>query len=198
MISLPQVTLVIVDCVDYDRARRSFRHCCNQIQFGDAKLLTHFQRADPQVVNIEKINSIIEYSDFIINRLHNYVTTEFVLVAQWDGFVWNPDLWDNRFLEYDYIGAPWPTSLLGKGIPDHFTVGNGGFSLRSLKLMKFLSNNPNLTYHQYEDVMICQWNRAYLEASGFKFAPEPLAAQFSLENGPFKPAFGVHARVKLV
>lgn len=198
MIHLPQVTLVVVDCVNYDRAKRSLQHCCSQIQFGAVKLLTHFQRTDPFVVPINQINSIVEYSNFVINQLHKYVDTEFMLVAQWDGFVWHPAMWDNTFLEYDYIGAPWPTTLLGEGIPKHFNVGNGGFSLRSLKLMQFLADNPNLTYHQYEDVMISQWNRAYLEASGFKFAPEQLAAKFSLENGPFQNAFGAHARIKLI
>ena len=198
MIQLPQVTLVVIDCVQYERARKSLIHCSSSIQFGSVKLLTHFERDDPYVVRIDQITSIEQYSDFVINRLHNYVDTDYVLVAQWDGFVWHPELWTNEFLQYDYIGAPWPTSLLGQGIPKHYNVGNGGFSLRSKRLIEFLANNPNLTHHKFEDVMISQWNRAYLEASGFKFAPESLAKQFSLENGPLEPAFGSHARIKLI
>lgn len=198
MIQLPQVTLIVIDCVAYERAKKSLVHCSSQIEFGAVKLLTHFERPDPYVVNISKIDSISGYSNFVMNELWKFVDTEFVLVAQWDGFVWHPELWDSTFLDYDYIGAPWPVSLLGEGVPAHFNVGNGGFSLRSKRLMQFLANNPNLIYHQYEDVMISQWNRAYLEASGFKFAPAEIAKKFSVENGPLEPAFGVHARLKLI
>lgn len=127
--NLPTVTLIIADCVEYDRARLSFDHCRAACNFGDAKLLTHFDAQDPNVVKIPQIKSIEEYSHFMIKDLANYFDTQHVLVAQWDGFVWKPELWDNKFLQYDYIGAPWPESLLFKGVPKHFNVGNGDFLL---------------------------------------------------------------------
>lgn len=196
--NLPTVTLIILDCVDYDRAKLSLDHCKNSVNFGIVKLLTHFDIKDDSTIKIEKISSISEYSHFMIRRLSDYFDTPHVLVAQWDGFIWNPDLWNDRFLEYDYIGAPWPEKILHPGVPKHFNVGNGGFSLRSKSLQEFLKNDKNLTMHNAEDVAICQLNRAYLESKGFKFAPLDLARKFSWEYDEKQNAFGVHARMRLV
>jgi hypothetical protein len=194
---LSRVTLIVVDCVDYDRAKLAFDHCRLSCKFGAAKLLTHFNKSNPFLINIPKISSINEYSLFMIRDLVDYVDTDYVLIAQWDGFVWNPELWDDQFLEYDYIGAPWPTNILFPGVPKHFNVGNGGFSIRSRKLQEFLKKDQNITLHKAEDVAICQLNRAYLESNGFTFAPEDVARRFSWECMEKAPAFGVHARIKL-
>lgn len=194
---LPSVTLIVIDCVDYDRAKLAFDHCRLSCRFGAAKLLTHFDNPSQFVVNIPKISSIEEYSRFVIRELADYFDTDHVLIAQWDGFVWNPELWDDEFLRYDYIGAPWPPNILYPGAPKHFTVGNGGFSLRTKRLQEFLKNDPNITMHRAEDVAICQLNRAYLESRGFTFAPEDLARRFSWECLEKAPAFGVHARIRL-
>ena len=161
-------------------------------------LLTHFEVGDPDVQIIPKIASIREYTNFMVKDLANYFTTDFVLVAQWDGFIWNADMWDDEFLKYDYIGAAWPDSVLFPGVPTKFNVGNGGFSIRSKRLQNFLRDDNNLTMHHAEDVVICQLNRAYLERCGFTFAPKELADKFSWECGPKMKAFGVHARLKLV
>lgn len=195
---LPSVTLIVVDCVDYERAKLALEHCAACCEFNSFKLLTHLDIKDPRVVKIPKISSIEEYSRFMIRDLADYFTTDHVLVAQWDGFVWKPELWDDEFLKYDYIGAPWPDKILFPGVPKRFNVGNGGFSIRSKKLQDFLKNDQNLTMHRAEDVVICQLNRAYLEAKGFTFAPFDLAKRFSWECLEQSPAFGVHARLKLV
>jgi hypothetical protein len=199
--NLQNVTLVIIDCVNYARARLSFDHNLACASFGDAKLLTHFDTKDQGVVNISKIGSVKDYSIFCVKELANYFDTEFVLVAQWDGFIWHPELWEDEFLKYDYIGAPWTpdTPMIGDHInPPHFRVGNGGFSIRSKRLQDFLRDDPNIVLHRNEDVAICQLNRAYLEKCGFTFAPYEVAERFSLENGPMVPRFGAHARIKLV
>lgn len=195
---LSSVTLLIVDCVDYDRAKLAFDHCRFSCDFEQTKLLTHFDVQDPFVVKIPQIKSIEEYSTFMIKDLATYVNTDHVLVAQWDGFVWNPELWEDEFLKYDYIGAPWPEKFLFNGVPTHFNVGNGGFSLRSKKLQDFLQKDINITLHRAEDVAICQLNRAYLEANSFTFAPFDVAKRFSWEYLEMSPAFGVHARLRLV
>jgi len=199
MKTLDNVSLVIVDCVEYKSAKLSLEHCRADIKFGEVKLLTHFDIDDPVIEKIPKISSREEYSLFMVRDLAKYFSKDFVLVAQWDGFVWHPDLWDDEFLKYDYIGAPWYPDQLQPGVPKKFIVGNGGFSLRSHRLQQFLQDNfDNLLWHKAEDVVISQFNRSYLEANGFKFAPLEVAEKFALENGPMRQAFGVHARVKLV
>ena len=79
-------------------------------------------------------------------NLNNYIDSDFVLIIQDDGHIVNPHLWDNEFLNYDYIGAPWPNNKKWKNrfskydekvssnIIRNFNlnnIGNGGFSLRS-------------------------------------------------------------------
>ena len=197
-LQLPTVTLIIIDCVDVERAKRSFLHCTSLIDFADAKLLTHEDHPESFIQKIEKLNSISEYSNFIIRKLDSHFDTQHVLVAQWDGFVRYPQMWDNRFLQFDYIGAPWPDNLIQRGIPLHFNVGNGGFSLRSKRLQNLLSKDMNLIHTTAEDVTIAQYNRAYLESKGIQYAPLDIADKFSWEfYGPDHMTFGVHARIML-
>jgi len=185
---LSNVTLIIIDCVDFERAKLSYMHCINSLKFAEAKILTHEKREEPYVENILPIKSSIAYSTFCIKELANYFDTEFVMIAQWDGFVWNTNLWKPEFLEYDYIGAPWG------GI-----VGNGGFSIRSKKLQDFLRDDINLPDVDIpEDSYISKDNRPYLESNGFTYAPLDLAEEFSIENGTYRKAFGVHNRLLLV
>ena len=115
-----------------------------------------------------------------------HIETSHALTVQYDGYVINPELWDDAWLEYDYIGAPWP--------PDtHFTksgkevrVGNGGFTLRSHKLIRTFSVlfppfTDNGTGFFNEDGNICVYHRDFLESFGIKFAPVDVAAKFSRE-----------------
>lgn len=196
-LNLSTITLIMVDCVDFGRVKKSFDRCVGLASFADARILTSLPVDDPAVVKIPPITSLEAYSRFMITELWRYVDTEHVLVGQWDGFIWKPELWTDEFLDYDYIGAPWKLEWLFPGVPKTFTVGNGGFSLRSARLCEFLATDERLTWHPLEDVMICQLNRAYLECRGFRFAPEDLARRFSWESGDYREAFGVHHRLTL-
>lgn len=193
-LQLPNVTLIAIDCINYERVKSAVEFSRRNIDFGCVKILTHFDISDPLIEKIKPINSIQEYSDFMIKDLNKHFSTDFVLVVQWDGIVLNTKLWSNEFLMYDYIGAPWTAGMLKSGIPKKFNVGNGGFSIRSKRLQDRLSIDDNLIYHEAEDVMICQLNRNYLEQLGFTFAPYEIASQFSWETGPEHLSFGSHGR----
>ena len=65
-------------------------------------------------------------------------------------------------------------------------MGNGGFTLRSKKLLS-LAKELDLEWKQYygfyhEDGFICCHNRGVYESNGCNFAPIEVAAQFSHEN----------------
>ena len=114
-----------------------------------------------------------------------------------DGFVINPEKWDPFWLEFDYIGAPWEYSENSYIDPwgNHVRVGNGGFSLRSKKLLEvplrakvpwdinwgdfYKHMNAGLAS---EDGNICVHNRHIYEVLGCKFAPVNVAARFSHER----------------
>jgi hypothetical protein len=185
--------MVCVDCHYYGEAISAIRKSLVQIEPAKALFLSDIRAHNPnfpfEIVNIKKISSKGEYSQFIIKELDKYIETDFVLIIQHDGYVLDPSAWDDGFLEYDYIGAPWLES-------DGYNVGNGGFSLRSKKLQHILATDDFIqSNHSAEDVTICRLYRPYLEEKyGIKFAPEELADKFSFElREPCQPTFGFHS-----
>src|SRR5690606_2721249 len=111
----------------------------------------------------------------------------------------NPDAWTEEFLTYDYIGAPW-------WYMDDMNVGNGGFSLRSKKLLDILKNADFITEYDHEDHHICRTYHKELEALGVRYAPQALAERFAIEgvskensptaNNTWNGQFGFHGLQK--
>lgn len=150
------------------------------------KLLTSRNIESPYVVKIDPITSKTEYSEFTLKKLVNYINTEFCLISQWDGFIVDFDKWNSDFLSYDYIGAPWfwkHNKTLG---------GNGGFSLRSKRIMEFIKNLPYDPKYA-EDEFICEINGQHLVDNGFSFPPEQLAKTFSIEGEKYNGSYGFHS-----
>jgi len=197
MLNLPNVTICGVDTRVPELALRALRHSMQSIHFGDAVLFTSTVASrqpgqDIRIVDIGVINSIERYSTFMLRDLGNLIRTEFALITQWDGFVLNPQAWTDEFLEYDYIGAPW------LNFPSQLAVGNGGFSLRSSRLMHALLD-PEMVIQNPEDLCICHLNRERLERNhGIRFAPLALAEKFAYENTvPSTGTFGFHGIANL-
>lgn len=191
MVNLENVTLVLVSSVNIERCIRALRYSSQEIKFNSVKLLTHvdLEISDIQVIKIDKLSSIDEYSKFIVYDLHKYVDTEFVLIIQDDGFVVNPQKWTDDFLKYDYIGAPWPYPNDNFSFRDPFNniirVGNGGFSLRSKKLLSLptilnLEWRPYFGFYNEDGFFVCH-NRHHFENEGCVFAPIEVAKYFSHE-----------------
>lgn len=183
MHKLPQVTLIGVDCVDIERLLHVAAICQRGIQFGAARMLTSLPHTHPSIVPIAPLCSREAYSSFVVKQLNRYVDTPFALIVQYDGFILNPKAWRDEYLDYDYIGAPWNW---GEG----WIVGNGGFSLRSKRLLDILQHDSAITDPGEldppdipEDWYICGVLRSYLEGLGIRFAPPELARQFSMEGG---------------
>lgn len=152
-------------------------------------------------IQIDKTVGLKDYCNFCIKDLNSYIDTDFVLVVQQDGFACKSIHWDDKFYDYDYIGAPFhidqhnltrPKKLLNMKHKKRFWVaGNGGFSLRSKKLLEILqhdkkinlqSNNNQVDWVS-EDVLICHYYRDYLkEKYKIKFAPLKYCLNFSMES----------------
>ena len=177
VILILNITLFGLDCVDINRLLVAIEISSLELEFDDIKILTSQSSDRKKIVKIDEVKSINEYNQFIIKRLNNHINTDFVLIIQHDGFVLNPKAWTGDYLNYDYIGAPWWEK--GK-----FIVGNGGFSLRSKKLLNLLQSDDviQIPNDEPEDWFICVTMRHYLEGKGIKFAPVPLAKKFSLEG----------------
>lgn len=191
-LALPTVTLVAVDCVNAELALDAMERSMALCAFARAVLLTSQDvapRAGIEVVPIPPIASKREYSVFMVKGLAAHVATPHALTVQWDGFVTDPAAWDPRFLDYDYAGAVWPPDLSSR------QVGNGGFSLRSRRLLEALLD-PSFPESAviHEDQAICNLFRDRLESGfGIRFAPPELAARFSHETvHDGRPTFGFH------
>jgi hypothetical protein len=206
MLDLNNVTIACVACVRVEESLRALKYSMKNINFSNAKLFTDIEIEagdDIEIVKIDKLD-YPEYNRFIVFELHKYIDTDYCLIIQDDGYVINSDGWRNEFLEYDYIGAPWGYNPYFKDVYGNIVnVGNGGFSLRSKKLLEE-PTNINLTWCSYdggywnEDGFICIHNRHHLEDAGCKFAPIDVAKYFSHENeipitNGIKP-FGFHGK----
>lgn len=190
---LPDVTLCCVDTRSPELAWHAIELCLAQAQFGETLFIGPNGWSPPEncpapvrYISIEPLKGINAYSDFLLKRLAPHIQTSHVLIIQWDGFVLRPDLWMPEFLAYDYIGPPWYHG----GHPG--MVGNGGFSLRSNRLLNALTHfdaPPN----EPEDVVICRDLRPELERlHNIQFAPLNVAQLFGCEYGPWRDAFGFH------
>lgn len=189
MIFLDNVTLVAIDCKEPGAAAGALIISLDQISPKEALLMTDVSVSIPGVrtVRISPLKSKREYSRFVMKELYKHITTDYVLIVQADGYVLSGESWEKAFLEYDYIGASWIYD-------SERTVGNGGFSLRSKKLMTILGNDDFIDVLHPEDQSICILYKFYLEEQyGIRFAPEELADRFAFETKtPATKTFGFH------
>lgn len=200
-LKLPDVTLVMVETREHELARLAIEDCLAVAEFGDVVLLTD---------QPEKIANTIMYDAGI--RIHHVpdwpdklgwsrawwfdvpplLRTSHTLNIQWDSWISDASQWRDDFLRYDYIGAPW-------WYKDGKNVGNGGFSLVSSRLKRFVADRraafPCTT--AVDDDLLCRKYRPALEDFGFRWAPEDVADEFAYEGcgptpRPFRKHFGFH------
>lgn len=189
------------------------------ISFHDVKVLSSSDH--PCVTDkIDPINDLDDYNIFILNNLVKYIKSDYVMTMQADGYPIHPEGWLDLFLNYDYIGAPWnrivsndgthsvipsgPKGQLQAGVG--MAVGNGGFSIRSRKLLEEVaSTNYRCTpldwpkgevqgWKFVEDEYICKYMSDDLKSKGYTFAPVELAQFFSTENDIWVGQFGFHGK----
>lgn len=201
MLDLLDVTLLTISGTDDETTflehLQSLYYSKKNIHFGKVKILSPIKPIalldDVEYVNIPTL-SYGEYSDFVIRELNNYVNTTHVLIIQSDGFITNIDKYDERFFEYDYIGAPWRNI-------SHYNfirVGNGGFSLRSKRFLEICQKYCP-THGFNEDHLVCITYRHIFLQNGIKYAPLEIASLFSYESNiddkitPYD-TFGIHGK----
>lgn len=174
-LSLPNVTLIGVDCNHFEQLERAALISTRDIEFGAVKLLTSVETNNPHAIKIPPLTSKEAYNHFVMKQLYDYVCTDFALIIQGDGYVLDASKWNSGWLQYDYIGATWVYK-------DGMNVGNGGFSLRRRMLLRTLALDNEIKETYPEDQQICRTYRKYLEdIYNYKFAPEEAANRFSIE-----------------
>jgi hypothetical protein len=127
-------------------------------------------------LNVDNL-TISDYNNMLKSKeFYEKIPTEIFLIFQTDTVICENDKdLINKFLEYDYVGAPWRNG----------GVGNGGLSLRrKSKMLEIISNCP--TKNENEDVFFANpcvdiYKPSYEDAK-----------EFSVEQVYNKRSFGVH------
>jgi hypothetical protein len=175
---LSQVTLCTVGSEKYrEQMQKQLDYSSNKIEFGAVKNI------------VVPTNSIDEWNKFIVFNLTDHIETEFALLVHPDGGVAEPEMWDDEWLNLDYIGAPWPLptdnySYRGINKTIH-RVGNS-VALRSKKLLD-LPKQLNMEWRSFhgfynEDGYIAVNMRHTFEEHGCKFGSYEQALRFGREN----------------
>ena len=192
-LKLPNVTLVAVATRHVEETLQAIIYSCKEIEFGSIKLLSHFtpfcKDEKIEFIRIEKMKNIDDWSHFIVYELNQHIETEFILLVHADGFVVNPTSWRMDFLNYDYIGAPWPLpsdDFSYRDINGQIVRVGNSVSLRSKKLLELPTklNIPWEADHGYynEDGFLCVKNKHIFESNGIRFAPLDIAKYFAHES----------------
>jgi hypothetical protein len=114
------------------------------------------------------------YSKFMASiEFWNLFTGEKILIYQEDSIIFKFNI--NDFIEWDYIGAPWPKDQNDN--PN--CVGNGGFSLRTKQCMIDVINKISLENTPFESS-----TNNYIKACGMILGPEDV--YFSLNMIRYK------------
>lgn len=171
----------------------------NVAEFKDLTFVTNIRKLD------EKRH---DYDYFMLTQLPSFIETTHYLVLGSNGYIVGPSAWDDGWLDFHYIGAPWPYHPKGYYPPhppctEKNSVGNGRFSLRSTLMGKYIQEQfykickqPSFATPQWspEDVFISRTMRPLLETKGFRFAPESVANRFSCMGRVYNGEFGFYGQ----
>ncbi len=195
-LQLPDVTLVALDTVCHDLTMLAVKECTDKVQFGAVHIhsddFAPYQRAEIHGLHfaIAPFPSVADAMNYLWYQVPQRVETSHFLMVQWDSGIVSPPQWSDEFLGYDYVGAPWGWH------GDAHEVGNGGFSLRSRRLMQYVSDQrEKFPLGHPEDDFLCRRYRPELERVGFRWAPVDVALRFSFERTGFSGPdrhFGYH------
>lgn len=181
--TLDDVTLVTIETMYHGLARRAMEETLKRVPFKHAMVFSD-QDFLPGAKHVKiEHGDMFSYCNLLLKGMLEHVETDYVIFQQWDAMVHDGSKWRDYFLLNDYIGAVWPWRPHGQN------VGNGGFSLRSRKLLQALQAphiqlDPAGEHGVQEDNYIGIKHRAELEAQGIVFALPPVANQFSIELAP--------------
>lgn len=193
MIHLPNVTLVAMGSTDVMGMIGSLLYSSSKVHFGEVLLVTSAGGENTtgpfRVTKCPPINSIDEWNRAIVFDLGQYIKTDYALLIHPDGGVGNADVWDDKWLKYDYIGSPWPLPTDDFSYRDNkgcvIRQGNS-VSLRSKKLLD-LPKKLNMEWKAFhgftnEDGYICVNMRHVFEENGCTFAPFEEVVKFGCET----------------
>ena len=198
-LELKNVTLVAMTSVNIRATIQAMRYSIRCIRFGYVFLITDKKPFGlPKSIrysHTSRLNNIDDFNYKMVYELGDHIHTDFALIVHADGFVVHPENWRDEFLDYDYIGAPWPLPPEGDTTTYRDKDGNicrvgNSAGIRSKRLMDFPKKN-NIPWEGeyaygkmwfFEDGFICCKIRHLLEAEGMRIAPLEVAKYYAHEK----------------
>ena len=129
-----------------------------------------------------------EYNNLLTNyKFWDLFKSEFVLIFQVDSFIFKkiPDY----FYNYHYVGAPWfNNEFINKNniFNNRKLIGNGGFSLRNVKIMIDICKNNKYYNNINEDIYFS------INIDNNFLPDEKIALKFSIESKYYDDPVGMH------
>jgi hypothetical protein len=192
MINLPDVTLLAISSIEIPATINALLKCCDKIDFGAVKFVSDKKPTNlPNGIIYEycpKITNTHEFDVYAFEHLYKHVQTSHMLMCQWHAFILRSYLWDDDWLKTDYIGGlwPWSTNYSNAFTGEIIRVGNGGFSLRSKKIMSIPFTLGLKTVYDRgfsnDDGLLCSYYRKQMLDCGIKYGSIKQSAVFSFEN----------------
>lgn len=194
-LKLSNVTLAAMTSVDLYGAIHALEYSMREIDFGDVVLITHRRPLSlPKGIrysHTSKLDDIDKFNYKMVYELGEHIHTDFALIVHADGFVVHPESWRDEFLDYDYIGSPWPLPENDYAYRDSrgeiVRVGNS-VSIRSKRLLDF-PGKAGLKWEKMEhddnyneDTFLCCKYKNVIEDAGMRFAPIEVAKYFGHEH----------------
>lgn len=191
-LSLRNVTLLAATARHHDETLGAIRHCHKLADFANT---VYFSDKNPKVdyaeyhicPKFETYKDICPWSLTELPKQRHLFKGDFVLSIHWDGYIIDPSKWNDAFLFYDYIGAPWPDGV----------VGNNGFYLSSKRFwwaLEYLNFKPTHEACHPSDQVLMRECKPCMDTLGVRVAPAELAKRFSVDNGTYSGQFGAHGR----
>jgi len=172
-----KIDIVNIALVDEFFAARVLERCMRQFPHARKSILmapTNPKFGNSQFIRLPFLPKVA-LGECVLS-IGAFTDADVVIYVQNDGFILNGSNWRWEFLDYDYIGTPWPVDY-----PGGQRIGGGGFSLRSRKLMdaclKTMAIYPSSIPppHTGEDFWISTVMRTQFELEGIRYAPLELA-----------------------
>ncbi|MBE5835578.1 MAG: hypothetical protein E7309_13165 [Butyrivibrio sp.] len=198
-LQLPEVTLVAMTSVNVKETIKAMLYSMKGIDFGDAVLITDKKPFGlPKSIrysHTSKLDNIDAFNYKMVYELGDHINTDFAMIVHADGYIVHPEMWREEFLDYDYIGSPWPMPKDGDTTTYRDVNGNicrvgNSVGIRSKRLMDYPKKAGipwegeeaygKMWFH--EDGFICCKIKHILEKEGMKIAPLEVAVYFGHEH----------------
>ena len=168
---LPHLEFLIRNCIYKLGEKWSHTIICGLINYDYIVDIVKNMDRNIKIIKLEYTNlTQIEYNDLLLTKdFWNLFVGEKLLIYQEDTCVFKSNI--NDFLEWDYIGAPWPLEYnISKS-----GIGNGGFSMRSKNVM--------LKCLEYDEscVILSKTVTNYMKENNLKRIPEDVFFSNTIE-----------------